>query len=171
VLLPIVCWVGRSRHASCCCLLGLAVRATQRRRAHAWPSWLRHAGGAGSHRWVYSILVTWAMATSHRYGLAGALAVHGAASIHSHTVGHAGAGAAVAGTGRPAVVRGPRVVTWKKDGTWMSWLQNHCKLKYYTYNVAQKVKHGMLSLQMFKFPLEFDRFLTRMTPNGCCELL
>lgn len=54
------------------------------------------------------------MAASHRYGLAGPLAVHGAASIHSQTVGHAGAGAAVAGTGRPTVVGGARVVTWKK---------------------------------------------------------
>ena len=54
------------------------------------------------------------MAASYRYGLAGPLAVHGAASIHSQTVGHAGAGAVVAGTGRPTVVGGPSIVTWKK---------------------------------------------------------
>lgn len=113
MLLPIVCRVGRSLHASCG-LLGLAVGATQQRWAHSRPSWLRHAGGAGSHRRVHSVLVTWPVVTSYWYGLAGALAVHGAARVHSQTVGHAGAGAAVAGADCPAVVRGPWVVTWKE---------------------------------------------------------
>lgn len=59
-------------------------------------------------------MAAWDVAASYRYGLARPLAVHGAASVHSQTVGHAGAGAAVAGTGSPTVVGGARVVTWKK---------------------------------------------------------
>lgn len=40
--------------------------------------------------------------------------MHGAARVHSQTVGHARPGAAIAGTGCPTVVGGARVITWKK---------------------------------------------------------
>lgn len=118
-LSPVVCRVGGTRHGSCrCrCLLGFAVSTTQRRRAHPGPSWLGHAGGAGGHRRVHPVLAARAVAASHRYGLAGPLAVHGAACVHPQTVGHAGAGAAVAGAGGPAVAGGPRIVTWKGTKT------------------------------------------------------
>lgn len=64
------------------------------------------------------------MAASYGYGLAGPLAMHGAAGVHPQTVGDAGAGAAVAGTGSPTVVGGPRVVPWKKT-TCVSELTDH----------------------------------------------
>lgn len=91
--------------------MGLAIRGTQRRRAHSWSRWLGHTRGAGTHRGVNPVLVGWSMATSYGYRLAGPLAVHGAASIHPQTVGHARARATVAGAGSPTVVGGPRVVS------------------------------------------------------------
>lgn len=111
------------------------------------------------------------MAASYRYGLAGPLAVHGAARVHSQTVGHAGAGAAVAGTGSPTVVGRPRVVTWKKTAHVNEPTIMENDEKYYTDNVTQEVKHELLSRETFNLPLEFDGLLTRMTQNGCCEIL
>lgn len=160
-----MCWVGGSWHGSSC-FLDLAVSTTQRRRAHPGPSWLGHAGGAGSHGRVHPVLAAWAVAASYRYGLAGPLAVHGAAGVHSQTVGHAGTGAAVARTASPSVVGGPRVVTWKKTAH----VNDACHSMNVLHNVTQNVKHGLLSLQTF-ISLEFDGLLTRMTQNGCCEIV
>lgn len=70
-----------------------------------------HAGGDGSHSGVASVLAAWTMVTPDRNRLIGSLTEPGAASVHSHVVGHAGA--AVACTAAPAIV-GPMVTPWKE---------------------------------------------------------
>ena len=82
---------------------------------------LRHAGRGGGHgvgigTEVGSPTGPRAQASPGGHGATGlprALAVHGAIGVHAQTVAHARAGAAVVGTGGPAVVRGSGVVTWR----------------------------------------------------------
>lgn len=59
---------------------------------------------------VHSVVVVQCVAASYGDGLSGALAMHWAC-VHSQTVGHAGAGPVVGGSGSPSVVGGPRVVS------------------------------------------------------------
>lgn len=87
-----------------CCVLGFAVRGTHSWRAHSCR--LGHAGGAGGHWGVGSVVAPGAMAASHGARLARALALHWASGVHPHAVGHPGT--AVAAT----VVGGSRVVAW-----------------------------------------------------------
>lgn len=85
------------------------------RTPHALPSGLWHTWRGGGHGAAPSGVLSppsdgpW---TTAPWG-GGALTVHGAAGIQTLAVGQArtGAWAAVVGTGGPAVVRGPRVVT------------------------------------------------------------
>lgn len=46
--------------------------------------------------------------------------MHGAAGVHPQAVGHARAGAAVAGAGSPPIVGGSGIVTWKEMAHKMS---------------------------------------------------
>lgn len=92
--------------------------------------------------------------------------MHGAAGVHSQTVGHARAGATVAGTASTAVAGGPRVVTWKKkahvdEPIITETLHRQCQWKSKTW-VA-------VSLDI-NSPLEFDRLLRRLTQNSCHEI-
>lgn len=91
--------------------------------------------------------------------------MHGAANVHPQTVGHAGA--AVAGTGVPTIVGRPRVVTWKKttcEGADKCLKLLKTEVLHTQYPSASKT----WLVVTFNVPLEFDRFLTKMTQNGCC---
>lgn len=94
---------GVSRHG-CCYVLAFAVCCAHCWRAHSCR--LGHAGRAGGHWGVGSVVVSGTMSASHGARLARALALHGTGGVHPHTVGHPGAAVAAAVVGGSRVVSG-----------------------------------------------------------------